>query len=391
MYFSKFPKIGYNIIGNEFNFTDITRMVKINASRSIPDTITNYTYYTIPDGERPDVVSHILYGTSEYYWTFFAINEQLKGNLYYDWPLSYQKFENMMIKEYDRCSAITFMPIHNIIDEYNNKTYIPTSRNIFENAVLDEKYLPYLEIVAKDSSISAIDKLDIKNKPDMNLFAKILKYDSRLCQLVVYDIRNPGNNDALVDDRTLFTHKKNFYLRFVNPYTEGTLQYHNVYDLETEWLYKSYLLYRDDCQVIDDLVNFGSLSYTDDLAREITEVLNFRNDVQNIREYFRRETLNRRTFVSTNDAANNQYDYAWELYRNAARQYYKVDEYGNEYEISAADQLTLNSEGQFNSSPKYYSNYDYEYNENEKKSQIKIIRPEKMSEFVENYFSEINE
>lgn len=392
MYFTKFPKIQYNVLGNIFTFTDITRMVKIDKSRSVLDTIVEYTYYTIQDGARPDIVSQELYGKVDYYWTFFAINEQLKGNLYYDWPLSYQKFENMIANEYDYCSAITFKPIHNIIEEFNNTTYRPNSRNIFENAVLDEKYLPYLQIVAKDTNVTSIDRRDVVSQDDMNLYAKILKYDARMCQLVVYDIRNPGDNDRLVEDRSLFTHQTRFYLRFVNPYPEDTLEYYNIYDIETEWLYKSYVLYREDCLVVDDLIKSGEVTFAEQIAGEIEEVLEFRNDVQNIREYFREETLQNRFFISTNDRNNSQYNYSWELYRNAAQQYYAIDEYENEYEISAIDQLRVDPQtGQLPTSPKYYSHYQREYAENEKKSQIKIIRPEKINEFVEMYISEINE
>lgn len=367
-------------------------MVKIDRSRSLLDTIVEYTYYTIQDGARPDIISQELYGRVDYYWTFFAINEQLKGNLYYDWPLSYQKFENMITTEYDYCSAITFKPIHNIIEEFENITYRPNSRNIFENAVLDEKYLPYLRIVAKDTNMTSIDRRDVVSQDDMNLYAKILKYDARMCQLVVYDIRNPGDNDRLVEDRSLFTHQTRFYLRFVNPYPEGTPEYYSVYDIETEWLYKSYVLYREDCLVVDDLIKSGEVTFAEQIAGEIEEVLEFRNDVQNIREYFREETSQNRFFISTNDRNNNRYDYSWELYRNAAQQYYAIDENENEYEISAVDQLRVDPQtGQLISSPKYYSHYQREYTENEKKSQIKIVRPEKINEFVEMYISEINE
>jgi hypothetical protein len=396
MYFNRFPKIRYNVNGNELSFVDISRMVKVNKSRSIPDTYTDYLLYTIPDGVRPDILSHMLYGKPDYYWTFFAINEQLKENLYYDWPLSYQKFERMIESEYDRYSAITFKPIYDIVGEYNNKTYAPNSRNIFENAVLDEKYLPYLQIVAKNSNTSFDYNSSLVAPVDGNLYAKIAKYDSRMCQLIVYDIRNPNNGDRLVEDRTAFTHKSAFYLKFVNPHKFATIDYYKVYDIETEWLYKSYILYRDDCLVIDDLISNRLDTYSIAIAKEIEEVLEFRNDVKNIRDYFRDETITDRFFYSTNFTGDSpetsNYAYAWENYRYAAHQYYDTDEYGNEYEISTLDQLhpdkTSDSLSRF---PKYYSNYDYEYSLNEKKSQIKTIRPDKIREFVEIYMSEITQ
>jgi hypothetical protein len=356
MYFKNLPKTQYTISGEQYAVTDITRMVKITDTNSDIDTIANYTYYNIEDGERPDIVSSKLYGTPNYYWTFFAINQDLKGNLYYDWPLSNQKFENMIINEYDRCSAITFKPIYDIATEYINKTYSPDSRNIFENAILDEKYLPYLELVAEDSGVAPTNNVGINaqpsSRPDYNIYAKILKYNTALCQLVVYDITNPINN-KLVEDRTIFIHKSKFYLRFFNPHESGSVEYNSVYDLETEWLYKSYLIYLEDCRVVDDIVEFGSLSYSDDTTRELTKVLRYKNDIENSREYFRREAIGRRKFISTNDETIDQYDYAWDSYRNAAHQYYTLDEYGNEFALTAFDQLNLNT---YN---KIYTSLDY--------------------------------
>lgn len=394
MYFNKFPKIRYNINGQDYSFVDISRMVKIDKSRSIPDTITNYSYYTIPDGVRPDILSHMLYGKPDYYWTFFAINEHLKGNLYYDWPLSYQQFERMVAAEYDRCSAITFKPIYDLVGEFNNNTYSPSTRNIFENAVLDEKYLPYLRIVAKDSNTLFNYNSSFVAPVDGNLYAKILKYDSHLCQLVVYDIRNPNDGDRLVEDRSLFTRKSAFYLEFVNPHEINTPEYYDVYTLETEWLSASFKIYRDDCIVFDNLLSNGLVSFTTQLAAEIEEVLELRDDVANIREYYRRESINRRLFYSTNFTGDtfetSNYAYSWENYRYAARQYYNINENGDEYEISALDQLRPDPiSNMLPNFPKYYTNYDYEYSTNEKKSQIKTIRSDKIEEFVEIYMSEI--
>jgi hypothetical protein len=238
MYFKNLPKGQYTISGDQYAITDITRMVKITDTNSDIDTIANYTYYNIEDGERPDIVSSKLYGTPNYYWTFFVINQDLKGNLYYDWPLSNQKFENMIINEYDRCSAITFKPIYDLATEYINKTYSPDSRNIFENAILDEKYLPYLELVAEDSGVVPTNNVgaitQLSSRPDYNIYAKILKYNTSLCQLVVYDITNPINN-KLVEDKTIFIHKSKFYLRFFVSYENYKIVLALITYLERFW------------------------------------------------------------------------------------------------------------------------------------------------------------
>ena len=66
MYFKNLPKTQYTILGDQYAITDITRMVKITDANSDIDTIANYTYYTIQDGERPDIVSTKLYACKNY-------------------------------------------------------------------------------------------------------------------------------------------------------------------------------------------------------------------------------------------------------------------------------------------------------------------------------------
>lgn len=58
-----------------------------------------YTFYEIQNGERPDIVSQRLYGTSEYYWTFFVINEFLHDG-YRAWPMSQEVAAKYIEEEY---------------------------------------------------------------------------------------------------------------------------------------------------------------------------------------------------------------------------------------------------------------------------------------------------
>lgn len=59
-----------------------------------------YTFYEIQNGERPDIVSQRLYGTSEYYWTFFVINEFLHDG-YRAWPMSQEQLFQYMESQYE--------------------------------------------------------------------------------------------------------------------------------------------------------------------------------------------------------------------------------------------------------------------------------------------------
>ena len=100
IYFQEFPTTKYDLYFNKqlADVTDIFRIVKVK--NRFKDDITFYTFYDIQDGERPDAVSQKLYGSPEYYWTFFMINDSLV-NYYTDWPLSNTDLQVMIDKKYN--------------------------------------------------------------------------------------------------------------------------------------------------------------------------------------------------------------------------------------------------------------------------------------------------
>jgi len=83
-YFSNFKKIRYKfgdetssaIMQDLSQYVDLIDQVKANGAF--------YQDYIIPSGERPDTLSFRLYGTTDYYWTFFLLNDHLRES---GWPL----------------------------------------------------------------------------------------------------------------------------------------------------------------------------------------------------------------------------------------------------------------------------------------------------------------
>tara|TARA_Y100001937_G_C7131478_1_gene337644 strand:- start:367 stop:1182 length:816 start_codon:yes stop_codon:yes gene_type:complete len=99
-FFKQFPKIEY-----DFNRTGaITEMLDIFRSvRPLPDLVDNfsgYRFYEVINGERPDVVSQRIYGTTDFYWTFFIVNDFLHDG-YRAWPMSQEDLYAYINKEYE--------------------------------------------------------------------------------------------------------------------------------------------------------------------------------------------------------------------------------------------------------------------------------------------------
>jgi len=92
-YFNSFDNVLYRFGDNEspVSFNKLSQYVSI-----LDDTLDNaafYNLYTIISGERADTLSYKLYGTTQYYWTFFLLNEHIRES---SWPIpSYDLLEEI--------------------------------------------------------------------------------------------------------------------------------------------------------------------------------------------------------------------------------------------------------------------------------------------------------
>jgi len=99
-YFKRFPKLVYdfNREGVVNSVVDIFRQVR--PIQNYVDNFTAYKFYSIRDGERPDIVSQKLYGNTSYYWTFFIINDFLQNGIG-SWPMGMQDLNQYIDLEYE--------------------------------------------------------------------------------------------------------------------------------------------------------------------------------------------------------------------------------------------------------------------------------------------------
>ena len=108
-FFKQFPKVQYDFDRNGIlqSMTDIFRHVK--PLDNFIDESLGYRFYEIQDGERPDIVSQKIYGTPNYYWTLFVVNERLHDG-YREWPMSQIDFSEYLDKKYEGVAIIPGRP-----------------------------------------------------------------------------------------------------------------------------------------------------------------------------------------------------------------------------------------------------------------------------------------
>ena len=104
-FFQYFQKEDFDIDGDGTkNLVNLSQYSKVFSK--IADDISFYTYYTVDNADRLDNISQKIYGTPEYYWTFFLVNREL-NNSWKDFRKDVNEFNDYLKRKYPD-TAITF-------------------------------------------------------------------------------------------------------------------------------------------------------------------------------------------------------------------------------------------------------------------------------------------
>lgn len=104
-FFRNFPFVNY-LFGDEVNpsvFQNLSTYIDIVDQ--VKDDISVYENYFIKDNVRPDVLSYELYGTLDYYWLFYLVNDSLRQQ---GWPLSETEIFSKAKEYYPNTTLFTY-------------------------------------------------------------------------------------------------------------------------------------------------------------------------------------------------------------------------------------------------------------------------------------------
>ena len=330
-FFKQFPKINYDLFeqGDLRVMTDIYRHVDVNNIAI--DPFISYTYYEINEGDRPDNVSQKLYGSTDYYWTFFVINDTLKNGLS-AWPKSTLGLERYITQEYDKNSVLTFSPV---LETYNDV-------DVWVNTLngLDMSH-PFLRFRRAHN-----------NK---HTYARVSHYDSAMYQLYVYSVNDPDK---------FFTDDGVFYIETFNPYQNGSSDHINTEELNNEWREKQFAHIEKEHPYAHSV----ALSY---LSEELSINLSNTSRI----DYFKQYEIRIQSFgIRLQPSRVNR------LGRNAPKEYLSVD--GSEI-ITGYDALVTASA--LDPYPYLNTYVEYEREKNLEKRKIRVVKKSIINEFVDAY------
>lgn len=103
-FFKDFPIVNYKFGDGEAPVLFNNLTVYIDLIDQVRGQVEFYEKYTIQDGERPDTVSQTLYGTPDYHWTFYLLNDKLRES---GWPITNQEVYSVTEARYPNRTIVT--------------------------------------------------------------------------------------------------------------------------------------------------------------------------------------------------------------------------------------------------------------------------------------------
>jgi hypothetical protein len=132
LYFNSLPKFFYNLSGIQTAkpvvITNVLARAKIK--QKILNSSFVYYVYNVKEGDTPEIIADKYYENSNRHWIVLFANDIVDPQ--YDWPMSYQVFDNFIIKKYGSLASAKTTNHH-----YNK---IITKIDSFTGFVTETKY-----------------------------------------------------------------------------------------------------------------------------------------------------------------------------------------------------------------------------------------------------------
>lgn len=188
-FFRSFPITRYRF-GNEETTVGFQKLnAYIDLIDQVKDLSTYYELYDVQEFERPDTLSHKLYKTSNYGWTFFLLNEKIRKH---GWPMSNLDLYRMSHEYYPN---IVLTTTHNI--SYTGNIQVGDTVRLFsdENQTGEVVRIDYDlgQIYIKRSTFFSINSGYLINVNSDLLINQAVQYTSQLRQ---YDAVHHYENDS---------------------------------------------------------------------------------------------------------------------------------------------------------------------------------------------------
>jgi len=132
MYFSSFPTIPYDSVGNG-DFKMVTNLLKRVSIRSkVKANVSVFDTYDIKEGETPEMIADKLYDDSQLHWIVLMMNNIT--DRYHQWPKYNNQFLSFIRDKYDNPQGIHHYEINQVSGDTTIKIDIGTDNTDYPTA-----------------------------------------------------------------------------------------------------------------------------------------------------------------------------------------------------------------------------------------------------------------
>jgi hypothetical protein len=136
MYFSLFPTIFYDAVGNSDPkiVTHLLKRVALHSKAS--ESVALFDTYDVRNGETPEMIAHKYYDDAEYHWVILLVNNIT--DRYHQWPMNTRQFLAHLAERYDNVDAVHHYEINQVSGDTSVKINIGiTNIGIDGNTIAD--------------------------------------------------------------------------------------------------------------------------------------------------------------------------------------------------------------------------------------------------------------
>ena len=165
-FFKNYPIKELKQDGITKNIVDLSRYVR--SSNDLLLKKYEYYDYNITGSERPDQVSHKVYGSVDFYWVILITNNI--RNIWTDWPLGQTAFDGYIVKKYGSVAAAQASTYRNIAqqDIYKASTASLPELIIANGEVIDATTISDYSLVGSPSNTDYRITSDYEREIDLN-------------------------------------------------------------------------------------------------------------------------------------------------------------------------------------------------------------------------------
>ena len=155
MYFSSFPTIPYDSVGNG-DFKMVTNLLKRVSIRSkVKANVSVFDTYDIKEGETPEMIADKLYDDSQLHWIVLMMNNIT--DRYHQWPKNNNQFLAFIGDKYDNPQGIHHYEINQVSGDTTIKIDIGTDNTDYPAASIVTNFEHEEDLQDKKRKIRLLD------------------------------------------------------------------------------------------------------------------------------------------------------------------------------------------------------------------------------------------